>query len=148
MGELLRKRRGSIQHPYLLRSQQNYDVVVFLRVETCNGVHVQLIQQIKYTKSKNFVNVRNAILIGSNDNKRIDWPLGKIVEIIKGKDGIGRLARLKTSKGELLRPTQRLYPLEMAANETNNISKEEVENGFKISKPKTIFFMRSGRQVK
>ncbi|KAF8784252.1 hypothetical protein HNY73_009956 [Argiope bruennichi] len=33
--------------------------------------------------------------------KRISWPLGKVVELIKGKDGIVRLVKVCTKQGEL-----------------------------------------------
>lgn len=57
--------------------------------------------------------VGEVVLIGSEDRRRQLWPLGRIVEFLPGKDGVNRLAKVKTSTGEYLRPIQRLYSLEM-----------------------------------
>ncbi|GFT19370.1 hypothetical protein NPIL_29051, partial [Nephila pilipes] len=39
----------------------------------------------------------------------------KITETFPGKDGIVRLAKVRTASGEILRPMQRLYSLEINA---------------------------------
>lgn len=62
--------------------------------------------------------------------KRLDWPLGKITQLFPGRDGKVRVARLKTATGELVRPVQRLYPLELSAMEDSEIVKE-IENHIK-----------------
>ncbi|KAB0790764.1 hypothetical protein PPYR_15512, partial [Photinus pyralis] len=66
------------------------------------------------SKGKKNIQVRlnEIVLIGNDQDKRIDWPLGRITEIFPGKDRQVRLVRLKTAKGIVLRPIQRLYPLE------------------------------------
>ncbi|GFQ88139.1 hypothetical protein TNCT_247731 [Trichonephila clavata] len=46
------------------------------------------------------------------NKKRVDWPLAKIIEIYKGRDGVSRVARLKTQSGEIIRPIQRSCRLE------------------------------------
>ncbi|GFQ85361.1 uncharacterized protein TNCT_452181 [Trichonephila clavata] len=38
-----------------------------------------------------------------------------LLEVYPGKDGVPRVARIKTSHGEKIRPFQRLYPLEVSA---------------------------------
>jgi len=43
----------------------------------------------------------------------LDWPLAIVKEVFPGKDGHTRVVRLKTEKGELIRPIQRLIPLEV-----------------------------------
>ncbi len=58
------------------------------------------------------VRVGDVVLIGSDQRKRIDWPLGLVIEVIPGKDGEVRVARVKTATGILLRPVQRLYLME------------------------------------
>lgn len=59
------------------------------------------------------VKVGDVVLVGSNDKKRIEWPIARVIEIFPGKDNVNRLVRVKTSKGCLLRSVQRLYPLEI-----------------------------------
>ncbi|GFR01725.1 bel12-ag transposon polyprotein [Trichonephila clavata] len=53
------------------------------------------------------------VLIGREDKRRLYWPLEKVIELFPGRDGRTRLVKLKTGKGTLLRPVQRLYPLEV-----------------------------------
>ncbi|KAJ8914983.1 hypothetical protein NQ315_002507 [Exocentrus adspersus] len=53
------------------------------------------------------------MLLGSDNDKRINnWPLGRITEVLPGKDNQTRLVRVQTTGGQLLRPIQRLYPPE------------------------------------
>lgn len=52
------------------------------------------------------------MLLKSSD-QRINWPLAKISEIYPGKDGVVRVVQLKTKYGTLLRPVQKVYPLEL-----------------------------------
>ncbi|GFU56961.1 uncharacterized protein NPIL_398881 [Nephila pilipes] len=53
---------------------------------------------------------RNVVLIGNDNQKRINCPLGRVVEIILGKEGITMLVRHRTARGETLKPIQRLFP--------------------------------------
>ncbi|XP_044766589.1 uncharacterized protein LOC123322673 [Coccinella septempunctata] len=58
------------------------------------------------------VKLGQVVLVGNDHSRRVDWPLGRVIEVIRGRDGLIRLARVKTRCGELLRPVRRLYPLE------------------------------------
>ena len=57
--------------------------------------------------------VGDTVLIGSENKKRYEWPLARVIELFPGKDQKIRVAKLKTANGILLRPLQRLYPLEV-----------------------------------
>ena len=59
------------------------------------------------------VNRNNIVLVHSDNVKRLDWPLARVIELITGKDGKVRVVRLRTTDGELVRPIQRIYPLEI-----------------------------------
>ncbi|GBM50513.1 hypothetical protein AVEN_160737-1 [Araneus ventricosus] len=50
-------------------------------------------------------------------------PLGKVVQLIEGKDGVVRLVKIRTKQGDLLRPIQRLYPLEVSSSEDGDLRK-------------------------
>ncbi|GFU10810.1 bel12-ag transposon polyprotein [Nephila pilipes] len=65
------------------------------------------------TKREDKINVGDIVLIGTDDKKRL---LGRVLELFPGKDGIIRLVKLRTEKGNVLRPIQRLYPLELKPN--------------------------------
>ncbi|XP_035226771.1 uncharacterized protein LOC118199092 [Stegodyphus dumicola] len=62
--------------------------------------------------------VGDVVLLEDSQRRRIHWPLAKIVELFPSKDGIVRLARVKTRNGILLRPVPRLFPLEISTSES------------------------------
>ncbi|XP_057297885.1 uncharacterized protein LOC130628870 [Hydractinia symbiolongicarpus] len=79
----------------------------------------------------------NDVVVVKDDNQlpRSRWPLGKVTELIYGKDGFirGAKIRVNTKKGlvsTITRPIQKLIPLEIA-NETENkvekVEKSELE---------------------
>ena len=73
----------------------------------------QLSRRTKPSNSSASVAVGDVVLIENNLQKRLDWPLAVIREVYPGKDGYVRVVKLKTSKGELVRPIQKLIPLEV-----------------------------------
>lgn len=72
----------------------------------------QLKMQVQKHKSRE-ITLNEIVLVGCDNKKRCEWPLARVVELLPGKDGRTRLVRLKTQRGFLLRPIQRLYPLEI-----------------------------------
>ncbi|XP_059049504.1 uncharacterized protein LOC131844595 [Achroia grisella] len=54
------------------------------------------------------------LVLIETDKSRLNWPLGLIKEIYKGKDGFTRVARVQTASGIKVRAYQRLYPLELS----------------------------------
>ncbi|GBN43659.1 hypothetical protein AVEN_262637-1 [Araneus ventricosus] len=74
----------------------------------------QLVQR-RTCKESRQISVGDIILAGSNNLKRIQWPLGKIIELLPGKDKEIRLVRVKTANSMLLPSVQRIYPLEVAS---------------------------------
>ncbi|XP_071038610.1 uncharacterized protein, partial [Parasteatoda tepidariorum] len=91
----------------------------------------QLQQQTVNLKNMRPLSVNDIVLV-ENDQKRSHWSLARVLQLIPGKDGISRIAKIKTKTGELLRPVQKLYNLEVQ------------DNTF----PDSITFTKSGRQVK
>ena len=53
------------------------------------------------------------MLIKGDDKHRGHWKMGVVQKLVKGKDGIIRGVKLKTSTGILERPLQLLYPMEL-----------------------------------
>ena len=62
------------------------------------------------------LSVNDIVIVGVDNKKRYDWPLARILELIKSQDGAVRVARVQTGKGTLIRPIQRLYPMEMSCS--------------------------------
>lgn len=74
----------------------------------------QLIQRGKVLKPEVF-HVGDLVLVGSDNKKRLEWPMARVDKLLPGKDGKVRVARLKTQNGFYVRPLQRLYPLEVSS---------------------------------
>ncbi|UYV64640.1 hypothetical protein LAZ67_3001433 [Cordylochernes scorpioides] len=53
------------------------------------------------------------VYVGNDSQKRINWPLGLVKKVYPGEDGNCRVAKVRIKSGEIVRPIQRLYPLEI-----------------------------------
>ncbi|KAF8785721.1 hypothetical protein HNY73_011233 [Argiope bruennichi] len=81
----------------------------------------QLRQQTKKMIKPHDFKVGEAVIVEVTNQKRLNWPLGKITEIFPGKDGSVRLVKVKTKNGEFLRPVQHLYALEVQTPSVENL---------------------------
>ena len=81
------------------------------------------------------------VVIHEDSKKRVLWKLGRVVELLKGKDDVVRGARVKTnsrySSGVIERPLQKLFPLEMS-NENENSRDNEAETSTNQCDPSNI----------
>lgn len=64
-------------------------------------------------KKETHLKIGEVVLLGDDNTKRINWPMGRIEEIYPGKDNKIRVVRVKTQSGSYLRPVRRIYPLEV-----------------------------------
>jgi hypothetical protein len=55
----------------------------------------------------------DVVLIGYNKNKRLDWLLGLVVSLSPASDSCVQVVRVKTALGELTRPVQCVFSLDM-----------------------------------
>ncbi|GFQ92404.1 DUF5641 domain-containing protein [Trichonephila clavata] len=78
------------------------------------------------------------VLIGDDNKKRLSWPIAKIIELIPGRDGEIRTIRLKTQHGTVIRPVQRIFPLEVQTIAKNDKELEEESNSVKCTKPEYV----------
>ena len=61
--------------------------------------------------------VGDVMLVKDDERNRGKWKMGIVVEVITGRDGIARAARIKTGTGSYLeRALQQLYPLELSCD--------------------------------
>ena len=86
-------------------------------------------------KSGRSIEVGEIVLMATDNTKRLFWPLAKVTEIIAGKDGHSRLARVKNKKGEYVRPLQRLFPLEVRSHEIDSYKKSDLIEPEKLAEP-------------
>ncbi|GFU02718.1 DUF5641 domain-containing protein [Trichonephila clavipes] len=56
-------------------------------------------------------------MVDDQITKRLNWPLGRVIEMYPGKEGIERVSKLRVANGFAIRPLQRLYPLEMSVSD-------------------------------
>jgi hypothetical protein len=86
-----------------------------------------LVQRKKEGKPKEF-KIGDIVLVGDDNKKRLNWPLGRIESLQRGKDDNIRVATVKTAEGRLTRPLQRLYPLEVSTDEERPVVSAEAQD--------------------
>ncbi|GFS67943.1 DUF5641 domain-containing protein [Trichonephila clavipes] len=64
--------------------------------------------------------------------------LTKIIELIPGRDGEIRTVRLKTQHGTVIRPMQRIFPLEVQAIANSDKELKEESISVKSTKPEKV----------
>ncbi|GFX50305.1 DUF5641 domain-containing protein [Trichonephila clavipes] len=77
-------------------------------------------------------------LNGNDNKKRLSWPIAKIIELIPGRDGEIRTVRLKTQHGTVIRPVQRIFPLEVQAIANSDKELKEESISVKNTKPEKV----------
>ncbi|KAJ8881129.1 hypothetical protein PR048_017602, partial [Dryococelus australis] len=55
--------------------------------------------------------IDDVVIIGSDDKRRIDWPLAKIITASPRRDEVIGVVRVKTSSGKFVRPVKHVYPM-------------------------------------
>jgi hypothetical protein len=64
-----------------------------------------LVQLVLTSKKKGRnLQLREVVLLGVENTKRIEWPLAVVEELIPGRDGEVRFMKLRTASRVLLRP--------------------------------------------
>ena len=67
------------------------------------------------------IEIGDVVLISDDNVQRGKWPMGRIIKVHPGSDGLIRTATLQTQRGELRHPVQRLRRLEI---EHNHVDRE------------------------
>ena len=71
-----------------------------------------LTSRTKWTKSEINLSKNDLVIIKSKDVPRSHWPLGRILDIYLGSDGVVPSVKIKTPNGELIRPSHSVCVLE------------------------------------
>ena len=95
------QKRASVVDHFWCRWQKEY-------LADLREVHQRHVQ-----KKDPDIRIGDVVLIGDKKVKRCKWKLGKVIELVKGRDGVVRGAVLETEKERQSRPLQKLYPLEV-----------------------------------
>ena len=73
-------------------------------------------QRPKWDSTKPEIKEGDIVLLLKENEKRNKWPLAKVIETIKGRDGLVRTIRLLCDGKELTRPCQLIVPLEVQSD--------------------------------
>lgn len=73
-------------------------------------LHTLQVRQ-KWATTVNPVKIGTIVLLHQDDSLPLNWPLGVIIDVFPGADGIIRVAMVKTSYGVFKRPVVKLYPV-------------------------------------
>ena len=106
-------------------------------------------------KNKCCLRKNSIVLVKEDTVPRLQWPLGRIVEVYKGRDGLIRSAKVKTSKGVIVRAIQRLYDLEITdcsdcdeATASDDVSVNNDDDVTEVPSSTNEMKTRSGRIVR
>ena len=71
---------------------------------------------IKHSGEERHLNVDEVLLIKSEDKNRGKWKIGVVTDLIKGRDGIVRAAKLRVGASCIERAVRHLFPLELSCD--------------------------------
>lgn len=77
----------------------------------------QLQIRTKQYKSREQISVNDLVLLQIENTPGMQWPMGRIISLQPGKDGISRVATIKTSSGIYVRPVSRIAILPVKPQE-------------------------------
>ena len=97
--------------------RKQYNGLVQLRKEIRSRFRTEYLGNLlQRSKEKRFIGLKvgDVVLVGSDNMKRLEWPMALITELVPGRDGIPRVAWIRTAAGGVMtRPIQRLFQLEV-----------------------------------
>ncbi|XP_013390867.1 uncharacterized protein LOC106159196 [Lingula anatina] len=88
------------------------------------------------------LNIGSVVLVRDQNSPRLLWPLGVVQRVFPGRDGLVRSVEVKTSKGLITRPIQKLHDLEISSGvglESLPVEPELDDQGVNISTGKQQF---------
>ncbi|GFR17911.1 integrase catalytic domain-containing protein [Trichonephila clavata] len=77
----------------------------------------ELVRSPKVSSRRKIISPGEIVIVESKNPNRMNWPLAQVIELFPGKDGVERVAKLRLASGEIIRPLQRIYPLELSASD-------------------------------
>ena len=67
----------------------------------------------KWFQTQRYVQIGDVMLVISPDTSRGNWPLGRVLEVYPGQDVHVRVVKIQVGEGTLIRPVNKLCPLEL-----------------------------------
>ncbi|GBO10837.1 hypothetical protein AVEN_48012-1 [Araneus ventricosus] len=90
---------------------------VVTNLATGNEYLGELVRSPKVASKRKMISPGEIVIVESKNPNRMNWPLAQVIELFPGKDGVERVAKLRLASGEIIRPLQRIYPLELSASD-------------------------------
>ncbi|XP_046976585.1 uncharacterized protein LOC124542708 isoform X4 [Vanessa cardui] len=90
------------------------------RLELCAallGSRLYTKERTKWCRSSGELKEGDLVVIKDKTSPPLMWPLGRIIKVLPGKDGIGRVADIRTRRGVLRRAFNTICPLPVTAVE-------------------------------
>ncbi|XP_071033041.1 uncharacterized protein [Parasteatoda tepidariorum] len=85
----------------------------------------ELVRSHKTASKRKAITPGEIVLVESQNPNRMNWPLARVIELFPGKDNVQRVAKLRVASGEIIRPLQRIYPLELSSIDNMNEDYQE-----------------------
>ena len=82
-------------------------------------------------------NVGDAVIVKSEQKNRNRWKLAIVTDLIKGRDGITRAAKLRVGSGNIERAIQHLCPLELSCDSQQTTPLNPTAPGFQPTEPRS-----------
>lgn len=76
---------------------------------------VTLIKRTKNVEHKSNISLHDVVILKKENSPPLTWPLGRVVQLYPGKDGISRVADVKVGESVFTRPVNRLIKLPISA---------------------------------
>ena len=86
---------------------------------------------LKYSDKTAILDKGDVVIIRGDDKNRNKWKLGIVEDLIVGRDGVLRAAKLRSGRGILERAVQHLYPLELTCDRNNDA--HQVQRGTQLN---------------
>ncbi|GFY39839.1 integrase catalytic domain-containing protein [Trichonephila inaurata madagascariensis] len=77
----------------------------------------ELVRSPKVASRRKMISSGEIVIVESKNPNRMNWPLAQGIKLFPGKDGVECVAKLRLASGEIIRPLQRIYPLELSASD-------------------------------
>lgn len=87
-----------------------------------------LLPRRKWTNNFKNVNIGDVIKLHEPNLVRGEWPLGRIIQVYPGDDGVVRVVDVKTKNGVLKRPVSKIVPVVLAEGEESLICIDKEES--------------------
>ena len=95
--------------------------------------------RLKHKGNNNYPAKGDVVIIKSDEKNRAQWKLGVVEDLITGRDGVVRGAKLRTPKSVMERAVQHLYPLELNCDigvENRETRSEDLDPAAPVFRPR------------